>query len=534
MCSAQSAKTQTIICLLAWAIAEDPGPCMWVMAAQDEAKTFAKTRLMPSLEQCPLIKFPENRFDRTVLEINFPSMPLIINGANSKSKLQSKPIRWLFLDEVRNYPPGALEMVLKRTRAFWNARRVMISTPDLEDDAVHRSFLAGDQRHFYIECPKCKELQEMRWSTKRGDGTLAGMRWDDTPETHPTEGVWDFDKIAPTIRFECVKCDHQIKDQPQQRRELIMSGRWIPHNTLAPKDRVSFTWNAIIPLWVQWKDLVSEFLTANEATKVAALEPLKSFINETLGEPWRENVGSDVETKFGTYLKLQKWEDKYLDFMGVDMQKDCFYYAARSFSVDGKSRLIDEGKVLTFEELREKQIELGIGNRALGIDSGYETNLVYANCVKYGWTAFKGEDKEYFVHSINGKQRRRIYSERKKADPAIGTRGQGKMWANLFLWSNPKIKDLLSLLRRGHGPDFDVPGDVSEDYKAQIKNEVKKVKHNKETGRPEWKWVQIGKRPQHLFDCECMCLVHAVIARILYPEEEIPEKKEKEDVNVDT
>ena len=38
MCSAQSGKTQMVMTLLAWCIAEDAGPAMWVMAAQDEAK----------------------------------------------------------------------------------------------------------------------------------------------------------------------------------------------------------------------------------------------------------------------------------------------------------------------------------------------------------------------------------------------------------------------------------------------------------------------------------------------------------------
>ena len=93
MCSAQSGKTQMVITLAAWCIAQDPGPAMWVMAAQDEAKTFARTRLMPTLENCEAVAelFPSDRHAKTTLEINFASMPLVINGANSQSKLQSKP-----------------------------------------------------------------------------------------------------------------------------------------------------------------------------------------------------------------------------------------------------------------------------------------------------------------------------------------------------------------------------------------------------------------------------------------------------------
>ncbi|MFZ4695702.1 MAG: phage terminase large subunit family protein, partial [Verrucomicrobiia bacterium] len=38
MCSAQSAKTLTMLCLLAWAIAEDPGPILWVTSSVQEAR----------------------------------------------------------------------------------------------------------------------------------------------------------------------------------------------------------------------------------------------------------------------------------------------------------------------------------------------------------------------------------------------------------------------------------------------------------------------------------------------------------------
>ena len=40
MCSAQSAKTLTILCCLLWAICEDPGPILWVTADRQEAVKF--------------------------------------------------------------------------------------------------------------------------------------------------------------------------------------------------------------------------------------------------------------------------------------------------------------------------------------------------------------------------------------------------------------------------------------------------------------------------------------------------------------
>ena len=46
-CAAQSAKTQTVMNCACWAIAEDPGPAMWVTATNDELRDFLRDRLTP-------------------------------------------------------------------------------------------------------------------------------------------------------------------------------------------------------------------------------------------------------------------------------------------------------------------------------------------------------------------------------------------------------------------------------------------------------------------------------------------------------
>jgi hypothetical protein len=51
-CAAQSAKTQTVINCACWAIAEDPGPAMWVTATKDELRDFMRDRLTPTFETC--------------------------------------------------------------------------------------------------------------------------------------------------------------------------------------------------------------------------------------------------------------------------------------------------------------------------------------------------------------------------------------------------------------------------------------------------------------------------------------------------
>jgi hypothetical protein len=111
---------------------------MWVTATKDELRDFMRDRLTPTFETCRPVK--ERMGEPTLTGFAFDGMPFYAGWSGSKARLQSKPIRWLFCDEVRNYPPGRLEMVLKRTRSFWNSRRFLISTPGTKGDAMDTAF----------------------------------------------------------------------------------------------------------------------------------------------------------------------------------------------------------------------------------------------------------------------------------------------------------------------------------------------------------------------------------------------------------
>lgn len=523
MCSAQSSKTQTVMLMVAWAIAESPGPGMWVMAAGDEAKTFSRIRLMPMLEQCkPVAKlFPENRHHKSTLEINFASMPLILNGANSESKLQSKPCRYLWLDEVRNYPPGAYDMVLKRTRAYWNAKTVTLSTPDLADDEVSRAYESGDMRQYHVACPHCASGQPLVWKQ---------MRWDRNDITCPG-GEWDYQKVAETVRYECISCKGAILDKMDVRKALARSGIWVKTNTKNPSNSVSFTWNAILPPWVRWASLVEEFLRAKAAFKMGAIEPLKTFINESLGEPWSEQYFFVGDTEPQLFEVNSEWPEEAYRFLTIDVQAEgVCWWVARAWSKKGHSRRIGWGRAVSFDDLRVLQQDLKIQDNRVLIDSGFETKRVYQVCCRYGWIALKGEEAEYFAHiQRRGNQTitiRRSYAAPVRGDPEIGTSEGGRRYAQLIRWSNPTIKDRLRRIRDGDGwmvPNIESA--LESDYKRQMSSEYKKQVISKETGRRKWIWY-CPSGNNHAFDCECMQVLAATLVDVLQDSVEVqPEEK---------
>jgi phage terminase large subunit GpA-like protein len=505
MCSAQSAKTETMIACLCWLIAEDPGPTMWVTSNEDEALKFAKERLMPSLRACPLVShlIPKDRNLAKTKEIYFPHMTLEIVGSNAPSKLQSKPRRWLLLDEVRNWPSGALPMVLKRTRTFWNARQVIISTPDNEHDTVHQEYLRGNQQVWKVKCPKCSGEHELSWEF---------MKWDSDERTKPG-GKYNFDALADTIRMSCPACSYETWDTPAERRRLIVKGDWVELNPDAPSSRKSFTWNALLPTWVKWRELVEEFLSAKKALSWGDPAPLKAFICESLGQPWEDRLrfgdqSNWAEDRKGSYKLLDKWPDEERRFLSADVQKDCLYYTCRAFGKGGSSRLLDYGKIPDFSSLREKITELEVDEDDVVIDSGYQATSVYNEVTKsgYAWKPMKGDDFQHFV--VDGV--RQPYKDT-LVDPAMGTALQGQVRpVRLFVFSNPSIKDLLAEYKRGIGPSWQIPENVTMDYVRQMSAE-----HREELedayGKLSYKWVNRPRKDNHYWDCECMTLVAALV-----------------------
>lgn len=521
-CSAQSAKTLTLLCMVAYAISVDPGPILWVTKSLSEAKKLAKSRLMPLLEMCKPVraKMPSDRNMKTTCEIYFPGAPLIITGADSPASLQSTPFRYIILDEARAYKPGAIEMVSKRTRSYRHSyKKVVISTPHETEDPLDRTFLAGDQCRWFVKCPDCGNEHEVLW----GDpGTPGGLKWDENEVTKPG-GLWDFDHLAQTIRYECwnEECDKMWTDIERDRKFLASHGRWMPMNTKAPSNVRSFTWNALVPYWAAWREQVREFLLATDALKgVGDHMPLKDHINETRGEPWSDQLQYASEEKFidnrrRSYNPREPWKDEARRFLCADVQGRGgrhFPITIRQWGHGMKSRKLWHGIVWSWEEVEQMAEEWDVPPINVAIDSGTFTSEVYDKVLESGlrWKAFKGEDKDFFTV----KKSRSLF-HLSKADAMLGRSGAPRM-IPLYLYAKYGILDRLDQMMRGLLGDWQIgeDEDLDEDYGLQVTAYDRLVKESKQTGRRSVHWHR-KRKDDHYASCEIMQICCAAASGLL-------------------
>ncbi|MDB6026290.1 MAG: Bacteriophage tail assembly protein-like protein [Verrucomicrobiales bacterium] len=553
MVSAQSGKTQTVLNQVLHDIAEDPGPAMWVMASADNCTEFVKKRLLPAVESCVATKdlVPKERSRRNKKLIQFDTMNLIFRGSNSRVGLQSDPVRRIYCDERREWKRGAIDLLRKRTRTFHNAIEISMGTAGLEGDELHVDFMEGSQTFCHWNCLRCKHSQPFRFGRTatvlfKNPRERGGVVWETNELTRPggkwveekgfktyVGGEWDFEELKKTVRYECENCGHRY--QNSEKMDLLESYHPVDYNPKAPRELKSMHWNALYMPWpsCDWAEFAVEFLKAIAAAKFGNLEPLIAFVTESLGEPFEENaffsgqktvVRSDYELAFKSVKKGEFWPLEVTRIMGIDVQLDHFWFVVRAFAQDGTSRYVAGGKLLTWDHVREKQLELGVEDQHTVVDFGYNMKDAAVQCCQYGWRGLRGSEDKAFPHYDRRIKVLRNYSRPVSYDPSIGERNVVRkfryaVWA---LWSNPSVKDFLHLLQTGQGIYYGIPSDVSPVYIEHMDDERRK---RQKDGTTKWE----HNKGCHSRDCECMILTIAMMKGLLSGTAPAPPKKEEQE-----
>lgn len=508
MASAQSAKSAPALIWLAWSIAHDPGPTLWLTGDNDLAKDASQERIQPTLDRCPDLDglLLDNRLDKTTWKIRTKPCTIDIAGAQSATSLEQNPYRRIVADECRQFPDGFLQKLEKRQRSYADAKRLLCSCPALKGDEFHERYLAGTQCEWVFPCMGCGHELKLEWRL---------MRYED--------GKSEFGKSeqnAPALL--CGGCGHRHLDQPATRRHILEKGSWQAQNPTPQAGVVSYHWNALLPPWIRWADLVLEWKRANELKHNGNIEPLKIFVCETLGEPWEERVEQadyanlmsraegtgyfcpEVEGRRNVWLCKERWPLGKRSLLMVDVQQDVKYFDIRGWGLGGISRLLGYGKAFTFEDIRDIQQEMKILDGDVGVDEGYLPAEVRQACLKYHWKAFKGVDQDYFAHDgPDGKKIRRQWAV-SRSDPYIGTGQAGRYWVPLVLFSVGGINEMLELFLAGKGPVYEIPVDCHEDYFRQLAAVKPMLDKN---GKKIWKQIA---RDDHYRDCSKESLVGAI------------------------
>lgn len=563
----RSGKSLIADVFLPWVIANEPGPFMFNLSTDKLARRHMGTRIRPVLERVKCIQdiLPEKLEGCDVIMRN--GMPLYVQGP-SIGNLTGVPVRYLVEDELWERQEGKHEEAEGRLGDYeklGNSKQLNLSQGGNEGDDMEQEMDAGVLREWHVPCLVCGVYMPTPTTAyKEGvdpndPNAMWGLRWDSFRSG--TNGDWDIAKALPTVRFECPK-GHPLVDEQRTKNEWNRLGRYQggEERNGRPVWREAMSYHYYATITRPWKLLAKQFMEAQNAKRRGNYGPLVVYTQKRDALPNRPGLGAEQRTPSIEVFEVKKDDapDGWIRYLTVDCQKDLvkFYAVVRDWNLQtADSRRVWRGKLETFDQVREKQIELGIADQRVFPDVGYEATRVYREQVKHGhyeiikgrrlwacWFGLKGSHSWDFAHHDDkaaaaeakavDKSPRRIFSTMQLGDPGAG-RFKAKHMAPFMLWSNDQAGNILGRLMSGDGAKWTAPpidaGDLNEvelekEYVAHL-NAYKKWAISL-AGRVVEKWVPINFNPNkplaqqqgppdHFRDCELMQVIAAATQGIL-------------------
>lgn len=526
MAAAQSAKTQNVINFILWSVVEDPAPTMWVMASMESMREFRMKRIDPIVSDCAPVweKAPKLREGSTRGLLPFTTMNLIFRGSRSPIGLKSDAVRRTICDERNEWPQGAIDRLRKRLRTFHNSQEISIGTAGNENDELHTDWLAGSQTIIHFRCLHCQHSQPFRFGLKESvlfpeARARGGIRYNDKLIPEPG-GDWE--PFLKSVRYECESCGHMYL--PHEKFALIKTVHEHHRRPDALPKFPTMHWNALAMPWesCSWDEIAKEFVQAMAAMGIGNIEPLRTFVQDTLGEPWREVRGQKAEEgeilkRCGGYMLGESLQGQSIKLLGVDVQKGYLVATLRQLTPTRESRLLAATRILDFDQLVEFQNDHGVQDDAVFMDSAYgdqsvpeDDNKALEACWNHGhlvgnnwvgWNPMIGHKAVEFSKQVAGKTIKVHWKVEFK------TLGPGR-FIQRYQWSKPHYRERFFLgTLNGDGPLWTLPQNPPRDYLHQLQTTERIRIIDPVTGVVSTKYKERGRHDYS--DCEIMLEVAA-------------------------
>ncbi|NHN79615.1 phage terminase large subunit family protein [Azotobacter chroococcum] len=273
MVASQLMKTQIALNWIGGCIHMAPANILMLLPSLALAKRVSG-RVGKTIDATPVLRervaSPRSRDSRNTMDTKeFEGGTLYATTAGSASNLAELAARYIYGDEVDRWDVDVdnegdpIELAETRASTFGrNAKIYFSSSPTIKGASrIADLFAQSDQRHYYVPCPHCGELQTLEWEN---------LKYSD-----------DYSQV----QYLCSTCGCLIDEH--HKGEMLARGEWRAHAE-GDGETVGFSLNALYaPLgWVSWLGLAKQYDKARAAQDKGDLEPMQVFYNTRLARLW--------------------------------------------------------------------------------------------------------------------------------------------------------------------------------------------------------------------------------------------------------
>lgn len=545
----ESGKTTAAEVCLAWRIIHAPAKMAWNTVTNVKAESWSETRWENLIRFAPGIvkRFSGNRHLKKKRRVIFRDGTfLLIQGAEVAANRQSDSIEVQVNDEVMLWERPWLDEMHTRLRAYRETRKILnLSLGGNAGSELEEAFLDGNQLEWCHHCPKCGRPFPYVFDHRKKSSNI---RFDLAKVIEFEDGRLDLREFEKTIYSLCPHehCGEQIKYEPDLWARLNAGGVYVPQNPAAEPARVSMRANAFALGKRPWVEILKPWVRLNLRGGIFNNESLRKFITTDLCEFWENKpIVVNAELKLGTYMRadmarppvfvdgkcVSGWADEWIRVMACDNQRGGKgdvphrWFVCRAFAKDGRSRLVDCGRVDEWDALQARARLLGVPEWAparpgpwVVVDRRFDPVEVDEVCAKFKWYGAVGMDQGEFVHGPDSPfaGKRMQFSDDRYIDVGFGTQTQGRRHAIYFLWSSQRVQDYLALLRGGKAESYDLPADLMTfcpEYAEHLNSHRQRMVEGRK-GDERREWYRLSGWADHLYDCESEIVVMGLRAGV--------------------
>ena len=287
--------------IIGYIIDESPGPVLYTSADKKMTEENMETRVDSMLESANLLdkirpmvqKKHSHKTGDTKSKKEFDGGVLFARGLVNPNGFRQIGAKYILVDEidgVSNFTVqgNTISNVRTRADAFEKVRKILwISTPlRAVTSNIYRLFRDGDQRYFYMPCPRCGEHQALFWRGELKDGKYV----DD--EIYNLKFEREGGLIIPdSIHYCCRKCGGSIWEY--EKYTMLNAGLWVPQvERPKTRDMRSYSINGLYSYFHTWLKICDNFLGIGKDK-----EKLRSFMNNECGLPMADVIKEVNVTK---------------------------------------------------------------------------------------------------------------------------------------------------------------------------------------------------------------------------------------------
>jgi len=234
------------------------------------------------------LKKKNKRTGDTASMKEFPGGSLTAQSIKAVDKIRQNSFRYGFFDDfeaavrAEKQAGDIIDLVLMRFNSFKDLMKVcFISTPEVKQTSlIEPAFLMGDQRYYFMPCPKCGAYIKYIWHEKVAD-------------TNERVGVY-FEKddhghlIDSSVGYVCQECHEFFKET--HKKSMLLNGIWKPTGTPSRPDWYSYHISGLYspPGFFDWKHHAMQWLKIFPSAGIVKKRSLQVFLNLVLGQTYEE------------------------------------------------------------------------------------------------------------------------------------------------------------------------------------------------------------------------------------------------------